>query len=56
MLNIVIRKCSKCGHQGDQDKEFTYLRNGVWSCDECNSKWTDVSEVVDPDKIGGEKL
>ncbi len=46
--NIVIRKCSRCGKEKNQE-HFTYLGDGVWGC-ECGSMFTTIKEVIDPDK------
>ena len=55
MNNIVIRKCLKCGYFEEDRKAFTYLGDNVWSCHNCCSKYTEVKEVIDPDKTGVEK-
>ncbi len=47
MNNIVIRRCETCKFTED-DKTFTYLKNGVWSCPNCGSMWTYVYEVINP--------
>lgn len=46
-MNEVIRICLECKHTGEQDKEFTYLGEGVWSCHSCQCKYTEVKEVIE---------
>ena len=45
--NKVIRICLHCKYNGEQDANFTYLGDGVWSCNQCGCKYTEVKEVVD---------
>ena len=45
--NKVIRICLECKNTGEQDKEFTYLRDGVWSCHNCLCKHTEIKEVIE---------
>jgi len=54
MNNIVIRQCSN-GHYGEQESNFSYLGDGVWSCHACCSKYTSVKEIIDPDKTVGKE-
>jgi len=46
--NIVIRKCLKCGFEGNES-DFSYHGDGVWGCPKCVSMWTEVSRIIDPD-------
>ena len=41
----VIRKCDRCGVTGEDTNGFTYLRDGVWACWGCGSKWTHIEEI-----------
>ena len=51
-LNNVIRECDKCGFRADQEScHFSHLGDGVWACNECQSKYTHIYEVIDPDKL-----
>lgn len=47
--NIVLMKCQKCRTISDSES-FTYLGDGVFSCPNCQSKYTFIYEVIDPDK------
>lgn len=47
--NVVIRVCQECKHS-DKQEEFRYLRDSIWACPICGSKWTEIKEVIDPDK------
>jgi hypothetical protein len=47
MRNIVMRICLKCKHIGKQDDDFSYLGDGVWACNQCLCKYTEVSSVVE---------
>jgi len=49
-MNTVIRTCNRCKAEYEQDSEFTYLRDGVWACNNCLSKYTHISEVIDEEK------
>ena len=45
-MNTVIRQCSKCNYR-DKDCAFEYLRDGVWACPHCGSKYTFIAEVFE---------
>ena len=47
---IVELRCKKCGHIGNQDTDFCYLGDGVWSCNKCYCKYTDVACVREKSK------
>ncbi len=47
--NIVIRKCQKC-RTTTESENFAYLGDGVFSCPNCQSKYTFIYEVIDPDE------
>jgi len=49
-MNTVIRTCNRCKAEYEQDSGFTYLRDGVWACDNCLSKYTHISEIIDEEK------
>lgn len=46
----VIRKCNRCGMTDREDINFTYLGDGVWSCHNCQCKYTHIEEVIEEDK------
>ncbi len=43
--NIVIRKCTKCGSEGEERHHFSYCGNGVWRCHYCASMYTEIQEI-----------
>jgi transposase-like protein len=49
MRNIVIRQCNKCGNRGIEDANFSYCGDSIWMCHICLSKYTHISEIIDPD-------
>jgi hypothetical protein len=42
-MNIVERKCKKCGFIGIEEK-FWYLKHCVWQC-RCGSKYTEIYDI-----------
>jgi len=42
---IIELRCKNCGHIGNQDTDFSYLGDQVWSCNYCLCKYTDISSV-----------
>ena len=45
-MNKVFRKCNECHHVSEQS-EFNYLRDCVFSCPICLSKYTEIVFIDD---------
>jgi ribosomal protein L37AE/L43A len=45
--NKVMRICLRCKNVGEQNKEFSYLGDGIWSCNKCQCKYTEIESVVE---------